>query len=236
MSHPQTDVVIPVHNALDYTEACINSVFAHTPQINRLILVDDFSQPEVTAYLLSVLVNHSSALYIRTGTQRWFTRASNLGLRLVRTSRCVLLNSDCVVDKDWLEELYAVWTDVEETLPGKRIGLVGSTLSGEEPRRWAEYREPGYVTGHCLLLSVAVLSEISARRGMPGIYLDEVHQNAIHINSDRFLSYELNQAGYVTVASFKSAVGHHGGKSWGHNLAKISGLTMTSPELGEIRG
>lgn len=231
--NPQTDIVVPVHDALEYTESCIESLYKHTKNF-RLILVDDFSQVETTAYLMGVLQRDVASLYIRTAQQKWFTRASNLGLRMVRTQRCVLLNSDCVVDEGWLDELYAVWDEAEKILCGRRIGLVGSTLSAEEQRRWAEYIEPGYVTGHALLLNIPILSEISEWRGNPGWYLDEVHQNAAHINSDRFLCYELNQKGYATVASFKAAVGHHGGKSWGYNLGQVGSLRLGNPERGEI--
>jgi len=231
--HPQTDLVLPVHDALDYTTKCIDSLFEHTENF-RLILVDDSSGRETTDFLLHVLSRIHTALYIRTAQQKWFTRASNLGLRLVRTERCVLLNSDCVVDKGWLEELYAVWDDAHTKMSGRKIGLVGSVLSVEEQRRWAEQIEPGYVTGHCLLLSIPVLSEVASRRGQEGWYLDEVHQNAAHINSDRFLCYELNKLGYATIASFKSAVGHHGGKSWGYNLNRVFGLRIGDPLKGEV--
>lgn len=230
---PQTDIIIPVHNALEYTQPCIDTIFKHTKNF-RLILVDDFSNVETTAYLMSVLQRQPEALYIRTAQQKWFTRASNLGLRLVRTQRCILLNSDCVVDNGWLDEMYAVWDEAAAIITAKRIGIVGSHLSAEEPRRWSEYAEPGYVTGHCLLLSIPIVSEISERRGNPGWYLDEVHQDAAHINSDRYLSYELNRAGYATVASFKAAVGHHGGKSWGYNLGAAAQIRLGDPEKGEI--
>lgn len=231
MSHPQTDIIIPVHNALSYTEACIDSIFTKTNRF-RLIIVDDFSNVETTAYLMSVLQRQPEALYIRTAQQKWFTRASNIGLRLVRTQRCILLNSDCVVDDGWLETLYAVWSEAEQA--GKRVGMVGSHQSAEEPRTWAEYVEPGYVTGHCLLLSIPILSEMADRRGNPGWYLDEVHCDAAHINSDRYLSYEMNRAGYATVASFKAAIGHHGGKSWGHDLSMVRRIRLGDAERGEI--
>ena|SRR5258706_5412600 len=229
----QTDIVIPVHDALNYTTACIESVFQYTKDF-RLILVDDFSRVETTSYLMDVMKRQSIALYVRTAQQKWFTRASNIGLRLVRTQRSVLLNSDCVVDEGWLDELYAVWSDAEAN--GLRVGMVGSVLSDEEPRRWGQYVEPGYVTGHCLLLSIPILSGIADKRGNSGWYLDEVHREAAHINSDRYLSYELNQAGYATVASFKSAVGHHGGKSWDYNLDRVSQIQLGDPECGEVIG
>ncbi len=233
MSQPQTDIVIPVHDALEYVIPCIDSVFAHTQNF-RLILVDDFSKAETSAYLMEVLKRQPEALYIRTAQQKWFTRASNIGLRMVRTPRCILLNSDCVVDNGWIWEMYHVWFDAERAFAPRPVGLVGSTLSAEEPRTWAEYIEPGYVTGHCLMLSIPILAQMADRRGNPGWYLDEVHQSSAHINSDRMLCYELNRAGYATVASFKAAVGHHGGKSWGYDLARINQIRLGDAEMGQI--
>jgi glycosyltransferase involved in cell wall biosynthesis len=231
--NPQTDIIVPVHNALEYVQPCMDTLFRHTKNV-RLIIVDDYSQPETTAYLLGVMQRQPESVFIRTGSQRWFTRASNLGLREVRTQRAVLLNSDCVVDEGWLEELYAVWEEAEKL--GARVGLVGSTLSAEEPRRWAEYKEPGYVTGHAWLCSIPIMSEMSERRGMSGWYLSEVDNGQIHIASDRMFCWELNRVGYATIASFKSAVGHHGGKSWGYDLGRISRLRSEDPLKGTVIG
>lgn len=233
MNHPQTDVVVPVRDALEYTQNCFETLFAHTKDF-RLIVVDDDSKVETTAYLMGLLLRQPTALYIRTGQQKWFTRASNLGLRMVRTPRAILLNSDCVVDEGWLEELYGVWEEASATPGVGRVGLVGSTLSAEEPRRWARIQHPGYVTGHCWLVSMEALSDISSRRGQPGWYLNEVLREAIHISSDRIGCWELNQAGWITIASMKAAVGHHGGKSWGYNLGRIASLRIGNPEVGEV--
>lgn len=233
--NPQTDIIVPVHNALEYLTACVVSVDRHTQNF-RYIFVDDYSDRVVSEWLLDRVKERPTSLLVRTGQQKWFTRASNLGLRLVRTERCVLLNSDCVVDDGWLEELYSVWDDAATKIVGRKVGLVGSHLSAEEPRRWGEYIEPGYVTGHCFLLSIPIIAEIAERRGQAGWYLDEMHREAIHINSDRYLSYELNRAGYATVASFKAAVGHHGGKSWGYQLSRMGSLQIGDPLKGEVFG
>ena len=234
--HPQTDIVIPVHNALEYIKPCIDSLFEKTKNF-RLILVDDHSDIDTTTYLLGVLLRQPTALYVRTAQQKWFTRASNIGLRLARTRKTILLNSDCVLGDNWLQEMHDVWTEAEpRDKDGFKVGLVGSHQSDEEPRRWGEYTEPGYVTGHCLLLDIPILGAVADGRGTPGWYLDEAHQDAIHINSDRYLSYELNRMGFRTVASFKAAVGHHGGKSWDYNLARTARLRIGNPELGEVLG
>jgi GT2 family glycosyltransferase len=228
--HPQTDIVIPVHNALPDVQECLATLTAHTTDY-RLILVDDCSDRETSDYLYQFCLDHPSALMIRTSKQRWFTRASNLGLRLLRTERSVLLNSDCVLDSGWLDELFAVWDECQQQNPQRKIGLVGSIQSAEEPRRYAEYLHPAYVTGHCWLVSVSALFDISAARGMPGFYLDEVTHGAAHICSDRNASWELNKLGYATIASFKAAVGHKGGRSWNFNLGAVSALRPSDLDM-----
>jgi hypothetical protein len=131
-----------------------------------------------------------------------------------------MLNSDTVVDVGWLEDLYAVRDAVEAE--GYKVGLVGVEQSGEEQRRYHRTAEPGFVTGHCYLLSMQALYEASAARGTPGIYFDETQQKTIHIYSDNEICYNMNRLGWTTVVSFKTPVGHHGGKSWGHNLGVLN--------------
>jgi len=233
MSHPQVDIVVPVHNAGTDLAECVDTLRRNTTAY-RLILVDDFSDEETAGICRQLAKEDRSTLLIRSEQQRWFTRASNLGLRLVRTQRSVLLNSDCVLGQGWLEELFAIWDECQAQNPQRRIGLVGSTLSAEEPRRYAEIVKPGYVTGHCYLLSMDAIADIAARRGMPGWYFSEQRQDSIHIRSDMFMSFDLNDAGYATIVSYKAAVGHHGGRSWGYDLGKISGLRIKDHLTGEV--
>ena len=226
--HPNTDIVIAIRGTRPYPieqyfVECLRTLEEHTKNY-RLILVDDNSDEEGARVINEAVSQRPEAVLIRTGFQRWFTRAYNLGLRLARTERTVILNADTVLGAGWLEELYDVWD--EATSVGHRVGLVGSVYSDPEQRRWIASMEPGYVTAHCLLLSMQAISEASARRGQPGIYLDETRQDAIHIRSDVFISYELNRLGWATIQSHKSAVGHHGGKAWGHNLGAINCVAL----------
>jgi GT2 family glycosyltransferase len=226
---PQTDILITTRNVADLAAALVETIKAHTHNY-RFLLVDDFSDKPGEKEKIDLLASqHPDCVLLRTHKQRWFTRAVNLGLRLARTPRVVILNADCVVDAGWLDELYAVWAEAEQQI-GK-VGLVGSVLSAEEPRRWSAVRRgkadfADYVTAHCLLVDMAAISDLSCRRGTPGIYLTELDQRAIHINSDNELSYSLQDLGYATVASFKSAVGHYGGCSWGHRLGEVFALRL----------
>lgn len=228
MSCPITDVVVPVHNALDYVKGCIDSIYQHTPSLGKLIIVDDFSDEKTREFLYGpdCLGKNKRNLYVRTNRQSWFTRASNTGFRLVETEKAVLLNSDCVVNDGWMEELYAVWEDFEAHAGGRRVGLVGDWGNPHTPKRYEETYEPNYVTGHCVLYSMQVLQLASEKRGDPGRYLDETRQDSIHIRSDRYMCYEMNKLGYATVVAYKTPVGHHGGKSWDYNLNLVQGIQL----------
>ena len=225
MAQDKVDILIPVHNALAQLQECIYSVDKNTTNF-RYIIVNDYSTQEgMDNYLKSFQQTHPDSLVISTGKQKWFTRAVNLGLRLVRTDRVVILNSDTIPRSGWLEELMGVWQDASERIY-KDVGLVGSFYSGDETRRYAETVEPLYVTGHCWLASVNAMNRAAFTRGTPGWVLDETDPGQIHINSDKILCYEMNRIGLATFVSFKSHVDHIGGVSWNYDLAKVSRLDL----------
>lgn len=229
MSTPETDIVLALHANRTYPAEkefieCVDTLCQYTKNF-RFIFVDDDCDQVARQILEQTAARFTSSVLIRTHFQHWFTRAYNLGLRLVQTPWVVCLNADTVIGVDWLEELYAVREEARDPAHQK-IGLVGSVLSGEEPRRWAYSVNPDYVTGHCWLASMEALTEASVHRGTPGMYLDMTSKLNIHIRSDIEISWNLNALGWGCVKSFKSAVGHHGGKSWGHNLGKVQNLRL----------
>jgi len=206
----------------DCFEKCVTTVHSHTSNY-RFIFVNDDSDEILTRRITQIARRFPESVVLKTHKQHWFTRAVNLGLRLVKTPYAVVLNCDVVVDAGWLDELYAVKDEVEANV-GK-VGLVGSQLSGEEPRRY-EVTVKGqgaqdYVTGHCWLMNMQAMWEASCAHGTPGWVLDETRADCIHIRSDVALSWELNHLGWQTVRSFKSWVGHIGGRSWGHIIGSI---------------
>jgi hypothetical protein len=227
---PPTDIVIGVRNCHDTLQVTLDTLVQHTKNW-RIIFVADFALAEDHAVIEDFCNKHPGSLKITTRFQRWFTRSYNLGLRLVRTPWAVILNSDVVLGQGWLDELYDIKAIAEGD--GHKVGLVGSMLSGEEPSRYRYMKHPGYVTGHCVLLSMQAIYEASANRGTPGIYLDETTVKCIHIFSDNEICERLNKLDYETLYSYKSAVGHHGGRSWGHQLGSIPGSLDTVAERWE---
>src|SRR6266446_6459289 len=216
------DIVIPIHGAAEYLSQCISSLFQNTNNdAFRLILVDDYSRdPAVDAIIADCQQKKWTTLVVKTSYQKWFSRASNLGLCLVKTDYAVLLNSDTILRSGWLEELFAVKELVEKDsyVPA----VIGSVWSDGETRRYARTMEPDYVTGHCWLCYMTAFEDVSQRRGTPGWYFNQFDVNQVHINGDRMLCYELNAANYDTFMAFKSHVDHYGGKSWNHNLSRLA--------------
>lgn len=220
---PNTDIVISSRITREFPaegdlQLCVDTLIQHTKNY-RVIFVDDNSDEQGARFIEAQAARLSNSLLLRTHFQRWFTRAYNLGFQLVRTPYVVSLNCDTVLDKDWLEELYSVRDDVEAKIG--RVGLVGSHQSGEEPRRYALSIDKDYVTGHGVLFNVKALQEVANYRNTPGIYLDELRADAIHIRSDVFICWDMNRLGWQTVKSFKAAIGHSGAKTWGQQLWRI---------------
>lgn len=222
------DIVIPIHNALEFLTSCINTVYEYTKDF-RLIMVDDCSDQATKAYIQEVLHRDPTSVLVQTSRQKWFTRASNLGFRMVRTERCVLLNSDCVVNAGWLQELQEIWADVESK--GMKVGLVGHWGNPGAGERYVTTNDPNYVTGHCWLANMEAFRHAASARGTPNDIFNERDAYQVHINSDRIFCHELNKIGYTTAVSFHAAIGHHGGKSWSYDLESVA---RAVPTLGVI--
>jgi GT2 family glycosyltransferase/SAM-dependent methyltransferase len=112
------DIIICVHNALEDVKRCLDSVVCHTRMPYSLILVDDGSNDETRAYLVS-FADSQSALLIRNEQAKGYTFAANQGLKRSRSEYVVLLNSDTVVTPLWLDRMVACGES------NAQVGLVG---------------------------------------------------------------------------------------------------------------
>ena len=156
----------------------------------------------------------------------------NTGMRFLlahSTKEWILaLNADAVLGATAIEELIDVWKTVEAER-NRPVGMVGNEGAGLQPPhpRWTDKVDPGYVTGHCILFSVALLREKNwVFPQHTGEVMGFTTQDLAHINSDRAMSYRFNRNGYLTIASHASAVGHKGGRDWGYNLGAVSGINV----------
>src|SRR5580692_224422 len=104
---PNTDVLIPIHGTREFPvehvfEQCVETVIKNTRNF-RFIFVDDACDDICSNVIRRVAESFPYSIVVRTNKQRWFSRAVNLGLRMVRTPWAVELNCDTVVDAGWLD-------------------------------------------------------------------------------------------------------------------------------------
>lgn len=102
MALPQ--VVVPVFNALQALQACLESIARHSPGAGVLVIDDASTEPEIAPLLEAWVKETPSRRLITHAVNQGFVRTANEGLRQ-SVGDVVLLNSDTVVTPQWLERL-----------------------------------------------------------------------------------------------------------------------------------
>ena len=115
----KVDVVVCVHNALDHVERCLASVLTRTTTDFRLIVVNDGSDERTTARLRELADGNAAMDVLETNGPIGYTGAANRGLRESIAEYVVLLNSDTIVPRLWIEGM------LDCMASGEEVGLVG---------------------------------------------------------------------------------------------------------------
>ena len=115
---PRVSILIPVHNQLELTRACLDSVFdTGVASIPFEVIVIDDSTEGRGEYLTSLVPR---VRLVRTKTRKSFGEKINLAAPMARGEYLCLLNNDTLVTAGWLEKLMAA----ARTDP--RIAVVGN--------------------------------------------------------------------------------------------------------------
>jgi len=176
------DIVVPIYNARADVEACVASVLRHAEGDWRLILVDDASTDEgLVEFLQQTAAQHERVLYLHNDVNGGFVVTANHGMRQAEGRDVLLLNSDTIVTKGFLEKHIAcVYND-------DRIGIASPfTNNGTvcsipefcqdndlpvdldvdayaelvERISFREYTELVTAVGFCMYIRAAVIDEI----------------------------------------------------------------------------
>ena len=115
---PAASIVIPVHNQLDATLRCLESIFVKTHDVDyEIIVVDDASDAYVSKELGKVPYIKLISLDENVG----YLRATKAGVAAATSEFIVLLNNDTEVLEGWLTALL-------NTLDDESVGAVGAKL------------------------------------------------------------------------------------------------------------
>ena len=119
-SQTRVEIVVPVHDALEYALRCLESMALHPDGFDvGVIVVDDGSTPETAGALATLCASKPRHTLIRHDVNIGYTRAVNSGLKASTAPFVVLLNSDTLVTRGWLTGMMLCMA------ASPSIGLVG---------------------------------------------------------------------------------------------------------------
>ncbi len=131
------DVIICVHNALEWVRQCLESVVMNTPHDRaHVYVVNDGSKPPTTEYVRAFCEKHDGVSYMENPESIGYTRSANRGLRESNADYVVLLNSDIVVPEGWVERII----ECGESDPN--IGIVGPLSNAASYQSVPDIRSP----------------------------------------------------------------------------------------------
>lgn len=233
-------IVIPCWNQMEYTQQCLESIQAYTPEDHEIIFVDNGSTDYTESYIKVEMLSHPNYKLLRNEENLGFPKACNQGANLAEGEYLLFLNNDVVVSKDWLTGL------LDCIKSSSDIGCVGpmtNCISGRQQiksdesydtifkyQMFAEtYRKahrglyiPFYrIVGFCMLTKRELFTDHCGfdERFSPGNFEDDDY------------CLRLTRAGYRNVIAGDVFVHHHGTKS--HDLSSYNDLLKTNQKKYE---
>jgi len=233
------DVIVCVHDALEYVKRCLESVAANTPpDKTHLYVVNDGSHEETSRYVREFCTGCSFATLIESERAEGYTKAANKGMRASAADYVVLLNSDSVVPAHWIDRI------IECGESDERIGVVGPLSNAASYQSVPNIRTPlgdwsvnPLPDGFAVADMVAKVDELSTRRfpRMPFIngfcyvikrkvidaigHFDEA-SFPLGFGEENDYSVRARQAGFELAVADQAYVHHAKSKSYGEERRK----------------
>jgi GT2 family glycosyltransferase len=219
-------VIVPVFNAFEQLEACLESISRTLPSATEVLLIDDASTDQRVQPLLQSWVNQAKPFrqLIVQPDNRGFVATANHGMRLAKTD-LVLLNSDTEVTTGWLQNLAeclgsdeSIGTATPWSNNGEIVSIPGFCLSNPvpgDPDAIAKqikscglpvYPEIPTAVGFCMAIS---------QRAIRRIGLFDVETFGLGYGEENDFCQRVEQAGLRNVLCDDTYVVHHGGASFG---------------------
>lgn len=102
VSDKQIDVVVCVHNALEYVQKCVETLIKwHRSDNEHIIIIDDGSDAPTADFLKQAAAENKFIRVIRHEQAQGYTKSANEGFWSGNGDLVILLNSDTEVTKNW---------------------------------------------------------------------------------------------------------------------------------------
>ncbi|MBS1879733.1 MAG: glycosyltransferase family 2 protein [Actinobacteria bacterium] len=219
-------VVVVTYGGLPFNRLCLETVLAHSADVDlELIVVDNGSSDGTTEYLTRLSRADARVRVLLNGRNTGFAAACNQGLGLAGGEHLVLLNNDTMVPPGWLPRLIAHLRNPEVGLVGPVTNRIGNEAEIEaDYRRWGEYldfaaRRAHEFAGDWLELRSPAMYCLALRRETflrlgP---LDERYE--VGLLEDDDYADRARAAGYQQRCVEDVVVHHFGEASFGHLVA-----------------
>lgn len=192
------DVVIVVHNQLDYIKKCVETIYENTSDFN-LYIWDNGSDEPTASYLKSIADNNDNIYLERSEENLGFIKPNNILAAKGTSPYLISLNSDTEVHKGWDTALIG-WLLAKPEYA--QVGYLGGMLeeNGQGGKAWSG-ECIDYVCGWCVCMDREIYNKF-------GLF-DEEHLNFAY-GEDADLSLRLIEAGHKLRALYLGLVFHHG--------------------------
>lgn len=106
MFNKKVDIIIPIYNAFEDLNICINSLKKYTNlNKHRVILVNDNSPDERIRPYLNQLAQEDAFIVVHNETNKGFSANINIGMSQSEDRDVILLNSDTVLTANWVDKM-----------------------------------------------------------------------------------------------------------------------------------
>lgn len=224
---PRASIIVPVHNQLHYTLACLRALADSGDHSSiEVIVVDDASTDASPRVLPSI----PGLRYHRNPQNLGFIGACNVGAELAVGEYVVFLNNDTTVQPGWLDALLGTFARYPDTgLAGSKLvypdgrlqeagGIVFADGSGWNYGRFADPAHPRYnfvrEVDYCSGAAIALSRELFLQ--MQGF--DDHYAPAYYEDTD--LAMRIRARGLKVRYQPASVVIHHEGISSGTDLTR----------------
>ncbi len=199
------DIIVPVHNALEYVKDCLQSLEKFTDNFQvHIFVINDASNKETTDWLQEFCSEKSIFTLIENLENLGYTKSVNIGLCASTAEYVVTQNSDTIVSTGWLTGMVRCMESDD------KIGIVGPLsnaggwqsvpkVKAENTGYFAVNKRPKGVTASQMAEFTSIISE----RLYPRITL---------INGFCFMIHRkvINAVGYMDEESFPLGYGEEG--------------------------